>query len=270
MNDRPRRRRPALLLAALGAAAALAGCAAAAPVPAPSGASPGLSAAPPATSSPAGGAISREDAVATVLALDPSFAGIGPLDPGVIGQSAWYEVLPGTVGWRVVVTKGWGDCPAGCINRHTWTYEVDGSGSVRLVEEAGDPLPDDASGGGADGSPAPPPAPIPTDGGPWIAGRAVAGPVCPVERVPPDPACADRPVPGAVIVVRGAAGAEVARVTTAADGTFLVAVPGGGTWSVEARPVEGILGTPAAMPVEVPDGPAAWVAVVVSYDTGIR
>jgi len=146
---------------------------------------------------------------------------------------------------------------------------------VTLVEERGDPLEDGSGGGSGSGGPggggdASPPVTIPADGGPWIAGRALAGPVCPVERVPPDPACADRPVAGAVIVVRGAAGAEVARVTTAADGTFLVAVPGGGSWTVEPQPVEGLMGTAPAVVVNVPDAPGAWVAADAAYDTGIR
>lgn len=36
-------------------------------------------------------------------------------------------------------SKGWGDCSAGCINRHTWTFRVSGD-SVTLVEEGGTPL----------------------------------------------------------------------------------------------------------------------------------
>jgi hypothetical protein len=91
-----------------------------------------------------------------------------------------------------------------------------------------------------------------------------------VQRVPLDPACADRPVAGAVIVVRGADGAEVARAATAADGTFIIGVPGGGTWTVEPQPVEGLMGTAPAVVVQVPDAPSSWVAAGVAYDTGIR
>ncbi len=218
--------------------------------------------------------LTEAEAVARVLAQDPRFSGIRPTDPDLIGQSAWYEVSPAVVGWRVMVTIGWGDCQAGCINRHSWVYDVDPTGVVTLVEERGDPVGDgqgDGSAGGSDGeSTEDPPVAIPAEGGPWIAGRAFAGPVCPVERIPPDPACADRPVAGAVIVIRDAGRAEVARATTAEDGTFLVAVPGGGSWTVEPQPVEGLLGTAAAVVVEVADAPAAWAAVDVTYDTGIR
>jgi hypothetical protein len=224
---------------------------------------------------PGGTPLAQAEAVARVLAQDPRFASIVPLDPNLIGQSAWYEVGPAVVGWRVTVTMGWGDCQAGCISRHVWVYDVDADGTVTLVDERGDPF-DDGSGGvpGSDGegdaSTAGSPVAIPAEGGPWIAGRAVAGPICPVVQDPPDPACADRPVAGALIVIRGGDGAEVARATTAADGTFLVGLPGGGTWTVEPQPVEGLPGTAPAVAVRVPDLVSSWAAADVTYDTGIR
>jgi hypothetical protein len=257
MSDLPPRR-PARLavLTLLGALALL--------IAACSGAvEPGSTPTP--TSTPGTGSITRDQAVALVLAGDPRFAGIGPLDPDLIGQAAWYEVSPGTVGWRVTVTKGWGDCQAGCISRHTWVFEVDGAGAVTLVEERGDPLEDGVDGGGAV-----PPVEVPADGGPWIVGRAVAGPMCPVAQEPPDPACADRPVDGAVVVVLDAAGVRVAEVTTAPDGTFVAAVPQGGTYTVEAQPVGGVMGTPGPVTIAVPDGGGAWARVDLGYDTGIR
>jgi hypothetical protein len=221
---------------------------------------------PPSTPSPTSGTgpISRGEAVALVLAGDPRFAGIGPLDPDIIGQSAWYDVSPGTVGWRVTITKGWGDCQAGCISRHDWVFEVDGAGTVTLVEERGDPLEDGSDDGGVV-----PPVDTPAAGGPWIVGRALAGPTCPVVQEPPDPACADRPVAGAVIVIRHPDGAQVAEATTAADGTFLAAVPAGGTYVVEALPVEGLMGTPGPIEIVVPEGGEAWAVADLGYDTGI-
>ncbi len=256
--------------AVLGAAVMVAACGAAGgPATTPPASPAPASPTPPMPSPTPGAVLSEEEAVAKVLALDPRFAGIGPLSPDLIGQSAWYEVSPATVGWRVTITKGWGDCQAGCINRHTWTYDVDPRGVVTLVSEGGDPL-DESAGGDDNGVPGSPPVAIPADGGPWIAGRALAGPVCPVEQNPPDPACADRPVAGAEVVVRDGAGAEVARAVTAADGTFLVSVPGSGVYRVEAQPTTGILGTPAALLVDVGAGPAAWAAALLAYDTGIR
>jgi hypothetical protein len=267
MNDRPARRpagpsRPAAIVAFAAAVLLVAACSAGGASSPGSSAGPGTS--PPPV--PAGSPISQQDAVDRVLAVDPRFAGIGPLNPDLIGQSAWYEVSPGTVGWRVTITKGWGDCQAGCISRHTWVYEVDPQGNVTLVEERGDPLED----GAGTSSGAVPPVAIPADGGPWVAGRAVAGPACPVVQDPPDPACADRPVAGASVVVRSASGEPVAEATTAADGTYLAAVPTAGTYVVEAQPVEGLMGTPAPVEVVVPAGPGAWALADLGYDTGIR
>ena len=100
-----------------------------------------------------------------------------------------------------------------------------------------------------------------------IAGVATAGPVCPVEKNPPDPACAPRPVGGAVLVFGNAAGTEVARTTTAADGTFFAELPAG-IYVVTPQPAKGLLGTPGPQSVTVTDG--ATVRLDISYDTGIR
>jgi hypothetical protein len=184
-------------------------------------------------------------AVRLALAQQARFAGIGPHDESLIGQAAWYQVADVEEGWQVVIRIGWGDCPAGCINEHRWTYAVGRDGSVELIREEGDALPD-ATG---------------------VRGTVTAGPTCPVEREPPDPACAERPVAGAVLVFSGAGGLEVARATSAADGTFTVDLAPG-AYHVSAEPVEGLMGTPGPMDVEVEAGPKTELQV--SYDTGIR
>jgi hypothetical protein len=180
------------------------------------------------------------------LAQQARFAGIGPLDPTLIGQAAWYEVTATDDGWQVVIRIGWGDCPAGCINEHRWTYAVGRDASVELIQEAGDVLPD-ATG---------------------VHGTVTAGPTCPVERDPPDPDCAARVVAGAVLVFTAADGTEVTRATSAADGTFTVELAPG-AYRVTAQPVEGLMGTPAPMDVEVEAG-QPMTELQVSYDTGIR
>jgi hypothetical protein len=38
-------------------------------------------------------------------------------------------------------SKGWGDCPAGCTNRHYWLFQVDFDGIVHFIKSYGDPLP---------------------------------------------------------------------------------------------------------------------------------
>jgi hypothetical protein len=100
-----------------------------------------------------------------------------------------------------------------------------------------------------------------------IQGRAVAGPTCPVETVPPDPNCAPRPVAGAVLVVRDMSGREVARAATAADGSYLVALPPG-TYSVDPQQIEGLLTKAETATVEVLAGEFAQLDW--AYDTGIR
>jgi len=96
---------------------------------------------------------------------------------------------------------------------------------------------------------------------------AQAGPVCPVETDPPSPDCAPRPVPDAVMVVTNAAGSEVARGTTAADGTLLLEVPGG-ELTITPQAVEGLLGT--AAPISVTIAADQTLNVTADYDTGIR
>jgi hypothetical protein len=103
--------------------------------------------------------------------------------------------------------------------------------------------------------------------GTGIRGVATAGPVCPVERVPPDPACAPRPVAGAVVLIRDASGAEVARATTAPDGTFAVNV-GPGKYLVEPQPAQGLMGGAESQTVTVVEG--VETTVHLEYDTGIR
>jgi hypothetical protein len=100
-----------------------------------------------------------------------------------------------------------------------------------------------------------------------LGGSATAGPVCPVEKVPPDPACAARPVVGATLVVRDGSGREIARATTGPDGTFFVTVPAG-TYVVEPQAVQGLMGTAPPQDVTVAAGATATMTVV--YDTGIR
>ena len=108
------------------------------------------------------------------------------------------------------------------------------------------------------------PAPVASPAG-GIIGIALAGPTCPVER-PGDPACAPRPVAGATILIRDAAGANVATIVTDAAGRFQVALPAG-VYTVVGQPAEGLMGNPAPLDVEVAEGD---IAIELSYDTGIR
>ena len=51
---------------------------------------------------------------------------------GIIGDGNTIEGAPSTY----TFSRGWGDCPAGCISRHFWVFTVE-NGSVTLVEEFG-------------------------------------------------------------------------------------------------------------------------------------
>jgi hypothetical protein len=202
-------------------------------------------------------------AAALVLAADSRFAGLERKDTNLIGGCCFYEVLPTPEGHSVSVEIGWGDCPAGCINRHHWFYSVTRDGVVTLDREDGPPVPAGVPGAGGTGN---------TGGGrtgqtaAGIQGFALAGPVCPVVTVN-DPSCADRPVAGATVHVIDATGLEVAQLVTDAAGAFSVALPPG-RYEVRADAVEGMMGgTPAPSAVEVGDGVAL---VEISFDTGIR
>ena len=86
--------------------------------------------------------VSAEDAAARVIVTDPRFAGARQLSNNLIGGSRWWEAraLDGGA-WQISLTIGWGDCPAGCISRHTWVFHVGADGQVTLISETGEPVP---------------------------------------------------------------------------------------------------------------------------------
>jgi hypothetical protein len=198
---------------------------------------------------------SPEAAAAHVASLSPVLEGIPAQDPDLIGQAYWWTAEESGDGWRVTFEVGWGDCPAGCIDRHQWVYDVAKDGTITVVAETGPAVPQPIidelrAAGTATG----------------VAGRVTAGPTCPVE-VPGDPSCNPRPVAGAVLVVTGAGGAEVARFTTDATGLFRLGLQPG-DYTLVPQAVEGLMGTAAPMPFTVTDGDETFLDV--GYDTGIR
>jgi hypothetical protein len=202
-----------------------------------------------------------EEAAARVIALEPGLAGIGERDPDLIGGCCFWQATESDDGFDVTFEVGWGDCPAGCIERHQWVYAVGRDGSVGLVSEAGDPVPSGVPGadvGATSGGGILP-------GGSGIQGTVSAGPSCPVISAN-DPSCDDRPIAGATVLVLDASGNEVARVLTDAAGHYAVALPAG-PYVVEPQPAEGLLRTAERVSVTVADG---FVTVNLAYDTGIR
>ena len=93
-----------------------------------------------------------------------------------------------------------------------------------------------------------------------------AGPVCPVEQVPPDPNCAPRPVAGAEVIVLTADGREVGRPRSDAAGKIRLTLPQG---RYIIRPVQ--TNTFPIAPEEVTvDVGSTPLDVRLGYDTGIR
>ena len=245
------------LALALVSALLVAGCAggpASSPAPDPSS--------EPSPAPSAGGPVRTEaDAVARVVEHEPRFAGIRARDAGVVGQAAWYDVAAasGVGAYIVTMRVGWGDCPSGCIEEHTWTYAVLPDGEVKLQSEGGSTVPPDAWPGPAAGG-----------GGSIQTGlhiTAVAGPTCPVETVPPDPACAPRPVPGVSVAIFDDAGNEKGALVLDAAGEGFLAVERG-TYIVNGQGAAGLMNGPEAQRVEVEDGRVTDVELM--YDTGIR
>ena len=188
-----------------------------------------------------------EQAARLVLAQDARFKDIARRDPNLIGQASWWDVAQTATGYEVTVQIGWDDCPAGCINKRTWVYSVSRDGAIHLISEVGDPLPGEGAGA--------------------VSGHVVAGPTCPVLTDPPDPACAPRPVAGAMLSVRDAQGTDVAVAVSDANGLFSLSLPAG-DYVLIAQPVEGLMGTPEPLSFAVlADSP---IELTVEYDTGIR
>jgi hypothetical protein len=89
-----------------------------------------------------------EQAAARVIEFAPQHQGIGPKDPDLIGGCCFWEATSTADGFEVVFEVGSGDCQAGCIDRHRWTYEVTRDGAVTLISESGPPVPSGAPGTG--------------------------------------------------------------------------------------------------------------------------
>jgi hypothetical protein len=89
-----------------------------------------------------------EDAHAAVLAAGGPFDKFTYNDGALIGATKYYQVKgePGSdATWIVVYTYGWSDCESGCINGHSFVYQVDPlTGAATFDSHQGDVLPADA------------------------------------------------------------------------------------------------------------------------------
>lgn len=104
----------------------------------------------------------------------------------------------------------------------------------------------------------------PADSG--VRGTVSLGPTCPVERIPPDPACADKGYAGTIVVRRAGANTVFARTMSDATGAFKLTLPPG-AYTLTAG--EGKM-LPRCTPTAITVAPHAFVTASISCDTGIR
>jgi hypothetical protein len=218
---------------------------------------PGPTASPVVTPAPSpvdtGDVSSSAQAAALVFASDARWSQMVPLRADFVGQSSWYEASEDSNGFNVSITVGQGDCQAGCIERRVWQYHVSYSGDVELVGESGDDVAV--------------PSPTGGEGGVRATVNLIAGPVCPVEQIPPAPDCAPRPVVGADVGIFDPHGNQVATGTSDAEGKVVFDVPAG-AYYIAASPFEGLMLDPDPQAFSALGGDQ--VGLVLSYDTGIR
>ena len=102
--------------------------------------------------------------------------------------------------------------------------------------------------------------------GSGISGYVHLGPTCPVERIPPDPACADRPYTDAFVRAREKSSGRTFNARSDAGGNFRIAAPEG-SYIVSVDPVN-IL--PRCGTTDVVVKANQFVAIDISCDSGIR
>lgn len=101
----------------------------------------------------------------------------------------------------------------------------------------------------------------------FIQGVVTAGPTCPTQADPPDPACAPRPVPSARITAINAKTGSQTSTVTDAEGRFSLEIQAG-TVQLSGAPVEGLMGVPD--PVEITALAGEQHNIDLVYDTGVR
>lgn len=99
-----------------------------------------------------------------------------------------------------------------------------------------------------------------------VRGTVLLGPTCPVERMPPDPACADKPYATTITVRREGSSAAFATGKSDVSGAFEFSLPPG-SYTLTAS---GGTTLPRCSPVEVTVGASGYVTADISCDTGIR
>ena len=102
-----------------------------------------------------------------------------------------------------------------------------------------------------------------------VVGRVLAGPTCPVERVPPDTGCAPRPLAARLRITRTGGSASGRVVRSGSDGRFRVEL-GPGRYTITPLRRAGSPFPRPGPPQTVTVRPGHYSRVTVTYDTGIR
>ncbi len=99
-----------------------------------------------------------------------------------------------------------------------------------------------------------------------VRGIVLLGPTCPVERVPPNPQCSDKPYAAAVIVYRAGSQSVFIMGNSDTSGVFKFSLPPG---SYTLKAVSGNV-FPRCTPVNVEVSASGYASTTISCDTGIR
>lgn len=102
-----------------------------------------------------------------------------------------------------------------------------------------------------------------------VIGRVILGPVCPVERIPPDPACAPKPFTTAITIWSTWTGSPYTPVFNDANGVFRLSLPPG-AYSLAASPATGSGPYPRCAVTKILVVAKKSQNVTVNCDTGIR
>lgn len=81
------------------------------------------------------------NATALATRFEPIPGVIWPERNGAVGDGNDIRAAPHGDGWRLDYSVGFGDCPAGCIHRHTWSFAVSAGGAVSFLGRSGPPPP---------------------------------------------------------------------------------------------------------------------------------
>ena len=102
-----------------------------------------------------------------------------------------------------------------------------------------------------------------------IDGRIVAGPTCPVERVPPSPQCAPRSLVASIRIHPAGKSSPRWTARSGADGRFKIRLRAG-EYIFRPQPESGSQLPRPPSPTEVRVRPGRFTKIIVTYDTGIR